>query len=189
MKHKKIAAVCKAFGQAYLIDVPDKTGTVRQWIGTDRAAYPVSGIPYLEPENLEPLLEISSESVRIKRIDPPEEISFAHSSDFETEAEESAISLCLGGKQLLALWDGTETIIIDKQLLGPITAEYNEAVRFYKRGSERPYIAVKAGLMLVGVILPTRLTAHERDALDHIARTMLIIVGSTAAPNEGQVEL
>ena len=188
MKLKKIAAVCKAFGQAYLIDVPDKTGTVRQWIGTGMAAYPVSGIPYLEPENLEPLLEISAESVRIKRIDPPEEISFAHSSDFEAKAEETAISLCLGGKQLLALWDGTETIIIDKALLGPITAEYDD-VDFYKRGSERPYIAVKAGLMLVGVILPTRLTAHERDALDHIARTMLIIVGSTAAPNEGQVEL
>lgn len=187
MKIRKIAAVCKAAGTAYLIDVPDKTGTVHQWISSGCAAYPVSGIPYLEPENLEPLLEISSESVRIKRTDPPEKISFAHSSDFEVKAEETAISLCLNTKQLLALWDGTETIIIDKVLLGPITAEFDE-ISFYKRGSELPYIAVKAGLMLVGVIMPIRLTAHERDALDHIARTMLI-VASTTAPIEGQVSL
>lgn len=174
MKINKVAAQCKSRGCAYIYDAPDSTGTINQWISNGFAAWLVTGLPYLVPDNIRTLFNLSqtqADEMRIESSGPPVGISFSDFTDYEVRAEERDILIGINKRALLPLWDGRETLLIDGTALEPLSAK-REELSFYKRGSDTPYIAVKAGLLLVGIAMPHNLSRRERDMLGHVARTL-----------------
>ncbi len=59
MKLKKVAAICAKQGAFHLFDEMEKGGVfIRQWLGDGRSAYPLSGLPVLDEENLCAMFDI-----------------------------------------------------------------------------------------------------------------------------------
>ena len=59
MKLKKVAAICAKQGAFYLFDEVGGGGELmRQWLGDGRSAYPLSGLPVLDEENLCAMFDI-----------------------------------------------------------------------------------------------------------------------------------
>lgn len=69
MKIKKVSKLVKTDKILCLYNVPDQDGCVRQWCGTDRAVFPMDGLPYLSIEQLLAVLDIDEKAAEKIHID------------------------------------------------------------------------------------------------------------------------
>lgn len=159
MKLKKIAAICKAEGTAVLWDVTDAEGVVHQWICAGGSSYPADGLPYLTQEQMTRVLDLSEkqiEKMKIEHTPAPRSFDFSDTADGEIEAKESPFAVVYGGRGYLPVSCEKWTQFIDFALLEPIVAEY-KGIQYWKRKSTNglPYYAIKAGLLCVGIVMPS----------------------------------
>lgn len=188
MRIKKIAAQCKAQGNAILWDVTDSDGVIKQWINTAAAAYPVDGMPYLREDHLPALLSLSNkdiEKMRIEAAAPPDTIDLRDSVEKEAIAEPAEFNILHLSRELMPVRVYDETYFVDAELLEPITAEYKDTEMWQRRTKDgTPYFAVKAGLMCVGIVMPMQ---YQQHLVDKLAEAAECYPGDPPAP-EAKVE-
>lgn len=158
MKIKKIAGVCKAQGQAVLLDYTDGDGVMRQWIYTGTSIYPVENLPYLTEGHLATILDLSEkqrESMHIDHATAPDTISFEDVADGEVLAEPLKLSVAFEDRLLQPYLAGGACRFVDWALLEPIAAEHRDTELWLRRQPNgRPYFAVKEGMLVVGYVWP-----------------------------------
>ena len=175
MRIKKIAAQCKAQGNAILWDVTDSDGVIKQWINTAAAAYPVDGMPYLREDHLPALLSLSNkdiEKMRIEAAAPPETFDLRDAVESEGIAEPAEFSINYLDRELRPVRVYGVTYFVDEALMSPITAEYKDTelwLRQTKNGIQ--YFAVKAGLMCVGIVMPLVQMQHLINKLGEVVES------------------
>lgn len=169
MKIKKITSLCKRNQMAFLWDVTDAEGVVHQWICTGNSAYPVDGLPYLSTENMVTIMDISDkqiEKMQIEHTPAPTNFDFSDTADIEYPAGAAQFSIIYGGETYLIFNAEGNTRFVKYECMAPIYKEH-EGVEIWLRKSEAgsPYFAVKAGLLLVGIVMPS-------NNLDELAGAM-----------------
>lgn len=176
MKIRKIASICRESGRASIIDHVDGDGVVHQWITDGHAAYPVTGMPYLEAEHLPQVFELTkkqAEEMNIEAIPCPLSINFSDAIANETQCEDEPIGIVFCGHHLMPLSASGETWLIDRDYLSPITAEYPDVLFYLRSEGSAQYFAVKAGLMLVGIIMPYGDTERIGELCSTIGRQLI----------------
>lgn len=183
MKLKKVAALCKAAGVYQLQDELDAAGEpVRQWLGDGHAMYPMDELPYMNEEQLRLVLDVPRkawdnatylDTTMNPRIDASDVVAD------ERLAERSRVGITWGGESLDVLrHSGRVTLIRDKYL---IPLEDEPSLELYVRKTtvdKLHYVAVKSGLMLVGIILPCGEAEEElRTELSGIAAALKNTIG------------
>lgn len=192
MRLKKIAALCKSKGILRLYDVEYPSGSMQQWAGTGYSVYPIEGVPYLEIEQLALLMELKDkdrERMSMSSAAPPA-LDFQDMTDEEIALDLRNEAIIDEGVFYQIFSNGRKSFLVDRDLLTPITAEYKtDILGFALRGKYNiedgfyiPYIAVKAGLMLVGIVLPIVPTAEK---MDRFAKLLSSI--RTAEDDHGQM--
>lgn len=176
MKIKKISKQCQDRGTVRLFDYTDRTGTVSQWLSNGSACWPVAGLPYMELEHITQIMELTEkklEKLSLQHLPAPTSIDFSDAAAGEVFAEAERIAFCSGGRILQPVSCGAKTWLIDRSLLEPITAEYNATEFWMRRTADgTAYFAVKAGMMLVGLVLPVRTEDGMPELLGQIARQL-----------------
>ena len=171
MKLKKIAQECREHGSMLLIDYVDAEGCVRQWIGSGLAFYPVEGLPYLKEEHLQGVFELTDkqcEKMRMCQEPAPEDIDFSDTAD-ERRCYDGIIRLIIGGYALRVMWAEGKACMILEDALAPILMEHKNADFFLRRTtSGTKYIAVKEGLLLVGIVFPSLLGEETKQELKRL---------------------
>lgn len=177
MSLKKIAALCKSRHKANLWNVVDSDGCVTQWIFCNDAAYPVGNVPFFEVYHIPALLSLSEkdlERVVIGDEEKPKQISLKDQDDSEIYGEMTDITIDFGGKTMLPILFNSKTYFIDADLLKPISARCKDPEFYLRKASDTLYyIAVKNGLLLVGIIFPMMEPETLIRAMTHIIEGFL----------------
>lgn len=168
MKLKKIEKICKSAGVIHLYDelkVVDKQeddvtmSPVRQWMGDGGAVYPLEGMPWLDPDCVYAIFDIDAKKADKLRIAHYEELPPGLCFDDVTTGEELLepvkLTMSLGGVALYLLRDSTGALLVIKDEYRAPIDNWKDC-ECYKRVSESgtPYVAVKSGCILRGVIMP-----------------------------------
>lgn len=175
MKIKKIAARCVASGSATIYDYIDSEGAVRQWIGTGSAMWPVDGMPYLKPEHLAALFGLTEkqlEKMALRADAVPEVLDLRDAANHEIPAEQENVTIIFCGEELIPVTAQGKARFVNRKLLEPIWSEYDDTQFWLRRTPDGwPYFAVKAGLMLVGIVYPAlNMAALAQELADIAAR-------------------
>ena len=166
MKIKSVAAVCRRSKALCLYDsMAAGGGSGTQWLGDGSALYPLGGLPYLEEENIYTMFDISDKqrSKILFRHEPlPGGINFQDIDPDEAPLERGKLSFAVDGKVLQPLRTRQGIVFIDAAYLSPF-ADAADMIELYERAtaSGRLFIAVKLGMLLVGVIFPYDLIRKE----------------------------
>ena len=158
MKINKIAALCSRAGTFRLYNKMDREGVITQWLGTGNALYPLNGLPLLDEESLCAMFDIPEkkrEKLVILCEDMPEIIDVADKDPKETLLEEKEMTIGYNGMQMIPLRTKDGIIFIGEQFLEPLADEI-DLLNLYERKTPKgvSYVAVKAGMMLRGIIAP-----------------------------------
>lgn len=192
MRLKKIAALCKSKGTLRLYDVEYPSGSMQQWAGTGYSVYPIEGVPYLEIEQLALLMELKDkdrERMSIQAAAAPA-LDFRDMTETETALDLRNEAIIDEGKLFLIFSNSLEAFLVDRELLSPIFAEYKTDIlgyalrRYYSDSESFPYIAVKAGLMLVGIVLPA---VPAADKLERFTQLLSSVRGAGSEDTDGQM--
>ena len=158
MKIKKIAQLCKQEGWAELVNYTDRSGCVQQWITDGRALYPVDGLPHLRAENLPSLLELNDkqkDAMKLRAREAPVSISFADVCEGEKLAQMLPVRVYYGGDMLRPFCVDGKTYWLNEELFLPLLAEHPKAEFYYRHPAGcTEMFDVKAGFMLVGMVMP-----------------------------------
>lgn len=165
MKLKKVSAICKREKRYYLFDRTTESGGGEQWVGDGCAVYLLDGLPHLNEDNLCRMFDISEgqrDNIIIKQTKAPDSICWEDTNMDESEAKDMEPGLIYEGRELLPLMTREGIIFIDKKYLSPFNGE-GEYIRLYRRRTSegQAYIAVKAGLMIRGVIFPVDVVSDK----------------------------
>ena len=60
MKLKKVASLCGKTKMFCLYDRAERDDVVSQWLGDGYAIYPITGLPYMDEENIYSMFDISA---------------------------------------------------------------------------------------------------------------------------------
>lgn len=163
MKLKKIERICKASRCVFIYDdmltVGDETGLCCQWIGDGHAVYAIDGAPYLDENGVCAIFDIGEKNrPKIKvvhREELPSGLCFSDVCEGEEPLEPVELKMTLGGIPLYLLRDVSGSMIVIKDIYRTPFDNWLSCA-CYKRISEEgePYIAVKTGFVLRGLILP-----------------------------------
>ena len=158
MKIKKIAVLCSRAGTFRLYNKMDGEGVITQWLGTGNALYPLNGLPLLDEESLCAMFDIPEkkrEKLVILCEDMSEIIDVADKDPKETLLEEKEMTIGYNGMQMIPLRTKDGIIFIGEQFLEPLADEI-DFLNLYERKTPKgvSYVAVKAGMMLRGIIAP-----------------------------------
>lgn len=163
MKLKKIEKICKASRSVHIYDdvftVGDESGLACQWIGDGSAMYAIDGAPYLDENGVRVLFDIGENNrpkiTVVHRDQLPSGICFSDISEGEEPLEPVDLKMSLGGIPLYLLRDVSGSMIVIRDVYRTPFDDWG-ACTCYKRIGEsgEPYVAVKTGFVLRGVILP-----------------------------------
>lgn len=154
MKIKEIARLCKKRKRITVYQVGNT-----QWVSNGAAAYPLYGLPKLGEESLFTMFDIPQESrdsyfyreEQVEQGDTEFPISFEDYFEREEQAEPEELVISYFWEGLKGIRTSSGTVFFDSELLKPFDDDYNFYVRLSPKGV--PYIAVKKGMILLGVIL------------------------------------
>ena len=155
MKIKSIEQICKANKTIFLYSGRDG----RQWISNGEAYYPLTKLPQLDEDIVFTIFDIPEEK-REKYIfdvgELPRTLCF---SDEDVEGKEKLLGKTLGriienGKTLVAFISSHGAIYINSKYLKPFEGSAGLMLTERTDTSGRPYIAIKDGMFLEGIILP-----------------------------------
>lgn len=151
---KKLAGLCKASKTLLLFDTPGG----EQWAGDGSAFYELSGIPAMGPNGLCAVMDITPEKaadMRIERAEWPlvyclDGVAEETPLDYNPEAY-----IVYDGWKLMPCTDGSRLAFIQTKYLSPLADAETITLALRQTKGGEPYIVAKAGLFVVGVIMPT----------------------------------
>ena len=161
MRIKAIAGICKKSKSICLVDKESSDGKhTAQWVGDAGAFYPVDGLPYMEMDGIFTIFEIAEvqkEKFSTQHLPavPEGGITFEDTAPYEARLESGDMTINADGRTLKPLQTSRGLVFIDTKYLAPLAPLF-DFLEFYERqmASGRPYVAVKAGLILYAVIMP-----------------------------------
>lgn len=158
MKIKKIESICKA-KKTIIVYQSENC----QWLSDGCAIYPIFNMPHLEQKNIFAMFDIPEEKqnrFHFTEDELPLSVNFNDYDKNENQLEMNEF-MSIGHKQgdLLPLRTSKGIIFIENKYLAP----FDEGFELYERQmlSGTPYIAVKRGFMLRGIILPIKVVTEE----------------------------
>lgn len=160
MKIKQIEAILKAEKTIIVSETPSC-----QWLGNGSAFYPVYNLPKLTRENIFTMFDIPEDKrdkFYFEERELPSFINFEDDDDTERMIDRGTMALCAHGRTLEPLDTSQGVTFINTRYLKPF-ADVDAGYELYERVDKlgRPYIAVKTGFVLLGVISPYDLVNEE----------------------------
>ena len=160
MKFKSVASILKSSKTIIISE-----GNDCQWLGDGSALYPCYGFPQLTQKTIFTILDISeakADKFYVKEQELPATMNFADSVSDEVMLKRGPFELCIDEVKVEPLISGQGIIFINSKYLKPFSDE-KEGIQLYERTTENgtPYIAVKSGFILIGVISPINIVTKE----------------------------
>lgn len=201
MKLKAVEKLCKKRGMVCLFDEQNvvevteddvTTWPSRQWMGDGAAVYPLDGVPYLDEGGVYAIFDVNDkqrDKLRVSHQEAlPEGICFDDVCRGEVALEIVNLKMALGGTDLILLKDAEGHLLtIDAEYKRPF--ENWKDCELFRRvsGGGVPYVAVKSGCILRGLIWPYK-AVDERfvEVLGEIYNAAAV---SLAASREEQMEM
>lgn len=159
MKLKKIESILKRNKNVII----HTSGGV-QWLGDGASLYPVFGMPHLTPENLLTMWDIPEQKRSTWHFHT--DVTICHdlcdSTDGEYLAKRDLPPVYYGGQLLEPLQMEEGVIFINQRYLLPfdnLENGYELYIRATRSGT--PYVAVKEGYSLVGIVMPMQIINKE----------------------------
>ena len=173
MKIKAIESICKANKTILL----GEAGGV-QWISDGGGCYPLHGLPILDEGNVFTIFDIPEDKRNKFLFDLSG--TFLKAPDIsdtvpgEQQLEQGKLALYVGGRVLIPLKTALGLVFINNKHLTPFNDSENGITLFERTDeSEKTYIVVKDGFLLVGIIYPlnviTKGLVSELDTLSKLA--------------------
>ena len=160
MKIKQVESLLKQTKYIAIYDDDDRE-TGCQWVSNGRAYYPLRNMPWFDDaESIFTMLDVPADK-RDKYLfqhfeydDRPTSLDFSDNVPGEKPFDRDLIMLSMDGNEIEPLKSSSGVVFLDTQYLKPFADE--QSVELYERKSERvgTYIAVKSGLLLLGLIIP-----------------------------------
>lgn len=155
-----------------------------QWIGDGMCLYPMYSLPTLDEAGVKALLDITDKKKDKTFLHTIKEIG-VNLDDYdpkERELERSGYIITYAGRELTPYQSDKGILYFDADYLKPVK-DMEQLSLFVRYGTGgRPYIAIKAGMLLVGICLPenginrkfidtlTAMAAGSRKTLDWMER-------------------
>ena len=152
MKIKKIEAFVNKERRIIVADGEDC-----QWILFSKACYPLYGLPRMTNLAFFAMFDITQDKwakYYFNEVSLPENVSFEDVVPDEHVLDRGAIRIGLGGHTLEPLVTSQGLIFFDVRYLAPFADDDNYELYERTATDGSPYIAVKRGMELTGVILP-----------------------------------
>lgn len=155
MKLKQIESILKRNKNVMIYTV----GGV-QWLGDGASLYPVFGMPHLTPENLLTMWDVPEQkrSTWNFQTDIPICHDLSDNTDEEYLAKRDLPPIYYNGQLLEPLGMEEGVIFINQRYLRPfddLENGYELYIRVMRSGT--PYVAVKEGYSLVGIVMPMQI--------------------------------
>lgn len=157
MKIKKAVTICERSGVLTLCEGKDV-----QWITDGGAAYPMYAAPRFDEASICSAYDIGSSKVDKMVIthvyDLPRGVNCDDFDDGETQVEEMSMRIVQGGRELIPYETSDGITFLDAQYLRPLSDTDRDVFAMYERRDTagRIYFAAKAGMVLIGIIMPVQ---------------------------------
>ena len=153
MKLKQIEAILKAEKTIIVSETP-----ACQWLGNGAAFYPVYNLPKLTQDNIFTMFDIAEDKrdkFYFEERELPSFINFEDGDESEEMLDRGSIAFYAQGRTLEPLKTSLGIAFINTRYLKPFT-DSQAGYELYERTDKlgRPYIVVKSGFVLLGVISP-----------------------------------
>ena len=153
MKLKQIEAILKAEKTIIVSETP-----ACQWLGNGAAFYPVYNLPKLTQDNIFTMFDIAEDKrdkFYFEERELPSFINFEDGDESEEMLDRGSIAFYAQGRTLEPLKTSQGIAFINTRYLKPFT-DSQAGYELYERTDKlgRPYIVVKSGFVLLGVISP-----------------------------------
>lgn len=187
MKISKISPICKRAKRILLLD----TGNGEQWVGDGTASYPLLNMPELDEDTIFPALSFSEDDrdrIQIRHERMPSWFDVSDESISETDLGNALLTFDYTGEMLEAYDGGYKNIVfVPSRYIKPVRDCYDNVTLHFRTGKVN-YVAVKTGLMLMAIIVPSR---PEMEILTKTARWFAsgcesMIIPATD-PNTGEI--
>ena len=184
MKIKKIAQICAGQKTIYVHNQSCKGDLVRQWVGDGVAMYPLDDLPYMDDDALMVLFDVPPDKLDSWRVREVGLGSLVSLDDIDPdEVDILPYDLTVNNGRTLMPFDGGArgTLWIQQRYLAP--TDDIDIVRYCARptmGGGR-VIAVKSGLVLMGIIMPLRMSADKNG----LGRQLMDIANGTIVAEAG----
>lgn len=182
MKLKKVAALCAKTGGFYLFDELYEGGELaRQWLGDGRSAYPLSGLPVLDEENLCAMFDITEKKQKkcfFSRKPMPESMDVEDYAEGERPLYDRWPTVEHNGYVVKPLSTNDDMLFIQTAYLSPLE-DMADYLQFYERvdTTGQKYIVAKNGMEIAAVIMPVdTIKLGFVEKLEELARKCRIAV-------------
>lgn len=174
MKLSKIGALCKGAKRFVIVNLG-----YGQWISDGVGLYPLRDLPHLDEESVYTIFDIPEDKRSKMLYEERESISNGFSlldaTEDEVAVQLSPISIVYHGAVYTPIKSREGILFLDRRYLAPFDEGITLFERFYA-DSSIPYIAVKRGLLLEGIILPSPIASVElAETLKHIGELMALM--------------
>ena len=173
MKLKKVASLCGKTKMFCLYDRAERDDVVSQWLGDGYAIYPITGLPYMDEENIYSMFDISAkqqEKIIFRHGPAPEGINLDDVDPTERRLSDDGLSVVYDGGILKPLQTRNGISFIQNKYLSPLE-DVIEMVQLYERATPQgtPYIVAKTGFFLAAVIMPYVISKKFADELEELS--------------------
>ena len=182
MKLKKVAAICGQAGIFQLFDQVDENGEFTcQWLGDAAAFYPISGLPYMDTDNICAMFDIPEkkrEKLTFRQNRAPVDINWDDTDQKERKIDDPKLCVRWEGREMMPLRTSAGITFIQEKYLAPL--DNLDYVNLYERRNKNGglYIVAKVGLMIQAVIMPmdvvTDSLVDKMDELTRMCRSALL---------------
>lgn len=153
MKIKAIASLCK---QSKSIHFYSSGESDLQWIGDGYAMYPLHNMPLLTKQNIFTIFDVPDSKrndYTFRENGLPEGYCYEDIDDAERMLDQEGIFITRMGTTLQPLRTVQGLVFIDTDYLKPVS-DIKDTIELFERltVSGRPYIAIKNGMLLVGIV-------------------------------------
>lgn len=197
MKLKAVEKLCKKRGVVCLFDevieaVDDENTPPRQWMGDGAALYPLDGVPYLDEGGVYAIFDVNDKQRDKLRVSHqeymPGDVCFDDVCPGEVTLEIVNLKLSLGGTELILLKDAAGHLMtIDAEYKKPFD-NWKDCELFRRvSGGGAPYVAVKSGCILRGLIWPYK--AVDERFVEVLGEIYYAAAVSLAASREEQMKI
>lgn len=159
MKLKKVSSLCCQTGVFSLLDAPND-----QWLGDGFAFYQISGLPYMDIDNICVMFDIpekKQQKLDFYQKQAPEIMNFADADGAEWKVEASELCVRFHGMELIPLQTSKGIAFIQEKYLTPL--DNLDYFRLYERKTKEGslYLVGKIGLVIQAVIPPVKVITSE----------------------------
>lgn len=161
MKIKKVIALCKEAGQFCIYEGK------QQWLGEGGAIYPLHGAPEFDDETICKAYDIPPKKAAeyiFRHEDFPAEFTEDDQNEHEIPIERKLLSFEWRNEQYTAYEASTGAVVLNRRYLDPF--DDPDGVMLFERRTDKGqmYFAVKAGMLLVGIIMPVAFLTADFEA-------------------------